>query len=121
MREAKNPPRDEEESRIILKAACGFLCRYIVADTPLLRHADAVVAIPPDPERYARRGMSLPDNLAMAVERPLAIPWPMEALVRTKSVELRELSWPETPPGDQRVDDSARRHAGEGAMRAARG
>jgi hypothetical protein len=92
LREAKNPPRDEEERGIILKAACGFLCRYIVADTPLLRHADAVVAIPPDPERYARRGMSLPDNLAMAVEHALALLWPMEALVRTKSVELRELS-----------------------------
>lgn len=95
LREAKNPPRDEEERAVILKVACGFLCRYIVADTPLLRHADVVVAIPPDPERYARRGMSLPDHLAAAIETQLALVWPMEALVKMKSIELRGLSWPE--------------------------
>jgi hypothetical protein len=67
----------------------------IVAHTPLLRHADVVVAVPPDPERYSRRGMSLPDNLAAGVERQLALPWPLEALVKTKSVELRGLQWAE--------------------------
>jgi hypothetical protein len=106
LREAKNPPRDEEERSLILKVTCGYLCRYIVADTLLLRHADLVVAIPPDAARYAGRGMSLPDVLADAVEHQLALPWAMEALVRTKSVELRGLPWAE------------RRQAIEGSMAA---
>jgi hypothetical protein len=110
LREAKNPPRDGEERAVILKVTCGFLCRHIVADTPLLRHVDVVVAIPPDPERYAQRGMSLPDNLATAAERQLALLWPMEALVKTKSVELRGLSWTERRQaikGSMEVKDGA--------------
>ena len=95
LREAKNPPRDEEERRVILKVTCGYLCRYILDATVVLQHADIVVAIPPDPERYVQRGMSLPDQLAVAVERQLALVRPMEALVTTKSVELRGLSWAE--------------------------
>ena len=95
LREAKNPPRDQEERRVVLKATCGYLCRYILEETLVLQHADVVVAIPPDPERYAQRGMSLPDELAVAVERQLSLPWPTEALVKTKSVELRGLSWRE--------------------------
>ena len=93
LREAKNPPEDEEERAALTKVACGFFCRYIAANTPVLRHADLVVAIPPDPERYARRGMSLPDGLAAAVQLQLALLWPMEALVKTKSIQLRGLSW----------------------------
>ena len=95
LREAKNPPSDQEERRVILKATCGYLCCYILEETFVLQHADVVVAIPPDPARYAQRGMSLPDELAMAVERQLSLPWPTEALVKTKSVELRGLSWRE--------------------------
>ena len=95
LRDAKEPPKDEEERTVLSKVACGFLCRYIAANTPVLRQADLVVAIPPDPERYARRGMSLPDSLAAAVERQLALVWPMEALVKTKSIQLRGLSWPD--------------------------
>ena len=95
LREAKDPPRNQEERRSVLSATCGFLCRYISEETPVLQYADLVVAIPPDPERYARRGMSLPDELAEAVERQLSLPWPTEALVRTKPVELRGLSWRE--------------------------
>ena len=72
----------------------------------MLQHADIVVAIPPDPERYAQRGMSLPDELALAVERQLSLPWPTEALVRTKPIELRGLSWRE------------RRQAVDGSMEA---
>ena len=92
LREAKKPPRDQEERRSVLAATGGFLCRYILEETPVLQHVDLVVAIPPDPERYADRGMSLPDELAAAVERQLALPWPTEAIVRTESVELRGLS-----------------------------
>ena len=95
LREAKNPPHDQQERRIVLNTTCGFLCRYILEETLVLRDADIVVAIPPDPERYAQRGMSLPDELAAAVERRLSLPWPTEALVKTKSVELRGLSWRE--------------------------
>jgi hypothetical protein len=95
LREAKNPPRDEDERATILKVACGFLCRYVAVKTPLVRRSDLVVAIPPDPERYSRRGISLPDHLAAAIEAQLALLWPMEALIRTKSIELRGLSRPE--------------------------
>jgi len=95
LREAKNPPRDQDERRDVLEVTCGYFCRYLVEATTVLRHADIVVAIPPDPERYAQRGMSLPDELAGAVERQLSLPWPIEALARTSSVELRGLSWPE--------------------------
>lgn len=95
LRTAKNPPRDQDERRVVLDSTCGFLCRYILEETSVLRDADIVVAIPPDPERYAQRGMSLPDELAAAVERRLSLPWPTEALVKTKSVELRGLSWRE--------------------------
>ena len=94
LREAKDPPGSEEERSVILRVACGFLCRYVVADTPLLRYADVVVAIPPDPERYAIRGLSLPDCLAAAIQVQLALLWPIDALARTKSIELRGLSWP---------------------------
>lgn len=95
LREAKNPPRDQDERREVLEATCGYFCRYLVEATTVLRHADIVVAVPPDPERYAQRGMSLPDELAGAVERHLSLPWPTEALARTSAVELRGLSWPE--------------------------
>ena len=91
LREAKNPPRDEDERAVILKITCGFLCRSSCRHTaaapcgPGRRHTAG-------PERYARRGMSLPDHLAAAIESQLALPWPMEALVKTKSIELRGLS-----------------------------
>lgn len=94
LREAKDPPSDEAERAMILKFACGYLCRYILSATTLLRSVDFVVAIPPDIERYAQRGMSLPDKLAAAVDHQLALPWLMEALVKTKSVQLRGLPWP---------------------------
>ena len=61
---------------VILNVTCGYLCRYILQETLVLQHADVVVAIPPDPERCAQRGMSLPDELARAVERQLGLPWP---------------------------------------------
>lgn len=92
LRAAKNPPCDQKERRVMLNVTCGYLCRYILTETLLLQHADIVIAIPPDPERYAQRGMSLPDELAKAVERQLGLPWLTEALVKTKTVELRGLS-----------------------------
>lgn len=95
LREAKDPPRDQKERQSVLDTTCDFFCRYILEETSVLQYADAVVAIPPDPGRYAQRGMSLPDELALAVERQLSLPWPTEALVRKESVELRGLSWRE--------------------------
>ena len=97
LREAKNPPSDEAQRRAILKLACGYLCRYILEVTGVLRHADVVVAVPPDPGRYVERAMSLPDEVAIAIEQQLALPRSPEALVKRKSVELRGLSW-----GDRR-------------------
>ncbi len=91
---------------MILEVACGFMCRVVLSETSVLRWADVVVAIPPDPGRYAIRNMSLPDRLAAAIERQLGLPWPMEALVKTKEIELRGLSWAE------------RRRAVEGSMAA---
>ena len=106
LREAKSPPREGAERQAIVNATCGYLCRYVLEATVLLRHVDIVIAIPPDPERYVQRGMSLPDQLALALERQLALVRPMEALVKTKAVELRGLSW------------SERRRAVEGSMAA---
>jgi phosphoribosylpyrophosphate synthetase len=95
VRLAKNPPPDGEDRATIARIACGFLCRFLFHETPLLRDADLVVSIPPDRERYAQRGMSLPDQLAAAVESQLALPWVREALVKTKSIELRGMPWHE--------------------------
>lgn len=95
LREAKNPPRDEVERGALLKVTSGYLCRYTLELTTALERADIVVPIPPDPERYVQRGMSLPDRLAAAVEQQLALVRPADALVKTKSVELRGLSWSE--------------------------
>ena len=95
LRGAKNPPREEEDRRAILKLACGYFCRYTLEVTTSLAHADIVVAIPPDPARYVQRGVSLPDQLAVAVEQQLALVRPIDALVKTRSVELRGLSWSE--------------------------
>ena len=95
LREAKEPPRDDVERGAILKVTSGYLCRYTLEMTTALERVDIVVAIPPDPERYVQRGMSLPDQLAVAVEQQLALVRPADALVRTKSVELRGLSWSE--------------------------
>ncbi|MCY4635483.1 MAG: phosphoribosyltransferase family protein [Acidobacteria bacterium] len=108
LREAKDPPRDEVERGAILKVTSGYLCRYTLEMTTALEGADIVVAIPPDPERYVRRGMSLPDQLAAAVEQQLALVRPADALVKTKTVELRGLSW------------SKRRRAVNGSMAARR-
>ena len=94
LREAKNPPGEEAERRLILEVTGGYLCRYVLEETSLLKHADTVVAIPPDPGRYVQRRMSLPDELTVAVERQLALVR-LEALVKTKAVELRGLTWAE--------------------------
>lgn len=95
LRLAKNPPPDTEDRVAIAVIACGFLCRFVFHETPLLQHSDLVAAIPPDPERYAQRGMSLPDQLAAAIQSQLALPWPREALIKTKPIELRGLPWHE--------------------------
>jgi hypothetical protein len=92
LREAKNPPRDAQEREAILGVAKACLCHVLLHETDFLRDADAVLAIPPDPERYATRGHSLPDVLAKAVQEHLALPWNREALVRIKAAELRGLS-----------------------------
>ena len=95
LREAKDPPRDEVERGAILRLTSGYLCRYTLEVTTALERADIIVAIPPDPRRYVQRGMSLPDQLAMAVEQQLALVRSTNALVKTKSVELRGLPWSE--------------------------
>ena len=92
LRDAKDPPHDREERNLILSVAVACLCCVLQHEAAFLREVDVVVAIPPDPERYARRGMSLPDALAVAVEKHLAVPWLQEALLRTRSTELRGLS-----------------------------
>jgi hypothetical protein len=91
LRLAKEPQPDPDEAAAISKLACGFLCRHLVTETPLQSQVDVVVSIPPDASRYARRGMSLPDQLADAIEAQLAIPC-HGALRRVKSIELRGLT-----------------------------
>ncbi len=96
LRMAKNPREDPEERRAILALACGYLCRLILHKTPLLRVVDAVVSIPANPGRYAKRMMSLPDELARAVQDQLAVPFVFDALItNADDLELRGLSWSE--------------------------
>ena len=96
VRLAKNPARDNEERSALLTLATGFMCRYILEEATLLGEVDAVVPVPADPERYSRRGMSLPDELARAIQSQLAVPEVRGALRHTEiSTELRGLSWSE--------------------------
>ena len=96
VRLAKNPVRDNEERSALVTLATGFMCRYILEEATLLGEVDAVVPVPADPERYSQRGMSLPDELARAIESQLVVPEVRGALRHTKiSTELRGLSWSE--------------------------
>lgn len=97
LRIAKNVPPDTEEGRAALRLAGEFLCRVVFEETPLLRHVDVVVAIPANPARYLQRMMSLPDELARALEAHFALPFLFSALVSDApdDLELRRLSWRE--------------------------
>ena len=102
--------RDTEEGAAAPRLAGKFLSRVVFEETPLLRHVDVVVSIPANPARYVRRMMSLPDELARALERHFALPFLFDALVSGASddLELRGLGWRE-------------RHAAiRGSMRAGR-
>ena len=91
-REAKKPPENSQERAALVSVTIGYFCRYLFAQTSLLRTVDLVVSIPSDPERFLWRGFSLPDELAQGIEDQCAVPFLRHALRRTKSVELRGLS-----------------------------
>ena len=96
VRLAKEPVRDDEERSALTNLATGFMCRYILEETTILEEVDAVVPVPADPLRYSQRGMSLPDDLASAIQSQLAVPEVRKALRHTEiSAELRGLSWSE--------------------------
>lgn len=97
LRKAKNPDEAQDEREAVLNIACGFFCRFILERTPLLGQIDAVVSIPANPERFNHRRMSLPDELAKAVEKQLAVPFVFTALAYEAgaSLDLRGLSWRE--------------------------
>ena len=102
----KDPRAMTEDERFAMLKICGdYMCRFIDEETDAMRHVDVVVAIPPNPHRYADRGWSLPDRLAEALEKQLALPYERNALVMLKTdIELRGLS------------HSERREAISGAM-----
>jgi hypothetical protein len=95
LRLAKDARRDTEDGRAALRIAGEFMCRVVFEETPLLRQVDVVVAVPANPARYARRMMSLPDELARALESHFALPFMFEGLVSDAppELELRRLSW----------------------------
>jgi hypothetical protein len=97
LRIAKNAPPDTEEGAAALRLAGEFLCRVVFEETPLLRQVDVVAAVPANPARYVARMMSLPDELARALERHFALPFLFGALISEASddLELRGLSWRE--------------------------
>ncbi|MXX18164.1 MAG: ComF family protein [Dehalococcoidia bacterium] len=96
VRMAKKPSDDHEDRAALTKLGAGFMCRYILEETPLLREVDAVVPVPADPQRYSERLFSLPDELASAIQSQLAVPQVRKALRHTGTgVELRGLSWSE--------------------------
>lgn len=95
LRLAKDARRDTEDGRAALRIAGEFMCRVVFEETPLLRRVEVVVAVPANPARYARRMMSLPDELARALESHFALPFLFEALVSAApdDLELRGLTW----------------------------
>lgn len=110
LRIAKNAPPSEEEGAAALRLAGEFLCRVVFEETPLLRHVDVVVSVPANPARYVRRMMSLPDELARALEQHFGLPFLFDALISDApdDLELRGLSWRERQVairGSLRVDN----------------
>lgn len=97
LRIAKEAPPDTEDGAAALLLAGKFMARFVLEKTPLLRFVDAVAPIPANPARYERRMMSLPDELAKAVSRQLAVPLVFDALLSRApdDLELRGLSWSE--------------------------
>ena len=95
LRNAKHPPDSQQERDAVINIATGFFCRYIVENTSLLTKIDVVVAIPANPVRYNDRRMSLPDEIARAAERQIAVPFVFSALVYKGGADLdmRGLSW----------------------------
>jgi hypothetical protein len=97
LRIAKSAPPDTADGAAALRLAGEFLCRVVFEETPLLKSVDVVVSVPANPARYVRRMMSLPDQLARALEGHFALPFLFNALVSDASddLELRGLNWRE--------------------------
>ena len=110
LRIAKEAPPDTADGAAALRLAGEFLCRVVYEETPLLRHVDVVVATPANPARYVRRMVSLPDELARALEAHFALPFLFNGLQSDAAddLELRGLSWRERHErirGSMRVGD----------------
>ncbi|MBV9925681.1 MAG: ComF family protein [Acidobacteria bacterium] len=88
LRSAKHPPEADDERAAVISVVTGFFCRFILEHTSLLSQIDAVVSIPANPARYNARRMSLPDELARAVERQLTVPFVFTALTYKAGAEL---------------------------------
>jgi ComF family protein len=78
---------------------CKYLGWLLVSglrvDRPdFLREADALVAVPSDPERTRRRGFDNIAELASWMERFAILPWEKDTLKKTVATpDLRQLSW----------------------------
>ncbi|MGY1728362.1 ComF family protein [Geodermatophilus sp. SYSU D01062] len=81
LRMSKAPPEEDAEREAIYRLAVGYFCRYLIENTDLLKFAETVVPVPPNPSRYADRMASLPDELASGVQSMLAVPQAPEALM----------------------------------------
>ncbi len=91
LRDAKEASEDREA---ILHLACGYLCRFVAQRTPLLGLVDVVVPVPANPDRYGSRMLSLPDELARAIQSQLAVPMRFGALSHSgDEAKLSQLSW----------------------------
>lgn len=94
LRLSKEPPAEDEDRRAIFRLAAGYLVRCIAERTDILQRAEVAVPIPANPERYARRLASLPDELAIGCEKGLAIvslPYALEWAPDSIDVEMKRL------------------------------
>jgi len=98
LRLSKHPPVDDQDRQAIFRLAAGYFTRFIERDTSLLSSAELVVPVPANPDRYAARMASLPDELARGVETTLALPMLPHALAwraEMIEVEMKQLHWSE--------------------------
>ena len=77
----------------LTESSAKYMARYLLERTNLVSEIDWVVAVPPDPERYAERHNDIPTILGKGIELSLAVPFADSALRRVSSTpDLRGLS-----------------------------
>jgi|SRR5450759_1241434 len=93
IRDQKNASRDLSERIKLTQRVGKLMARFLIERTDCVPETDWVVAVPPDPERYAERHNDIPTILGREIETNLAIPFADSALRRVSSTpDLRPLS-----------------------------